>query len=78
MSACPLPMRLSQGSKGGGVLGEIRQGRVLGKIRQGRVLGKIRHGAKVYLSGEALRWRVCHRRGLPRLVFDLQAKQKHH
>ena len=41
-------MLLSQGSKGGGVLGEIRQGSVLGKIRQGRVLGKIRHSAKVY------------------------------
>ena len=33
---------------GGGVLGEIRQGRVLGKIRKGRVLGKVRNRAKVY------------------------------
>ena len=61
----PFPCDFFCSSGGGGVLGEIRQGRVLGKIRQGRVLGKVRHGAKVYYSGEAIRWRVYHQRGLP-------------
>ena len=39
-------MQFFHSGGGGGVRGEIRQGRVLGKIRQGRVLGKIRHGVK--------------------------------
>ena len=56
----PFPCDCPRGAKEVGVLGQIHQGRVLGKVR---------HGAKVYLSGEVSRWRVCHQRGLPRLVL---------